>query len=398
MPITRRRIRTVLAALWILDGLLQLQRSMFTTVFARQVLAPAGQGQPWIVSEPVALTARIVAEHPLPWDLAFAAIQLGVGVGFLLPRLVRPALTASVVWAAGVWCLGEGLGGIAGGHADLLTGAPGAVILYAVLAIAVWPRVSPGGAEYEPLPEWLAAAWAALWLGGAVLRLLPGQGSSAIASEIRANADGSPGWLGHIDSLTASTAGSIGTGLVVAWVVACLGIGLGGLRPGTSRSAAAVAGGVCATVFWFVGQSLGELWSGTATDPNAGPLIVLMAFAIVGIGASAPAYGRHRRHAGVAAVQSRRRGKLRNGRESEPGSVVPSAHGYPTPDVLPGAPPLQTRWAQPARSAERALVPAFQPAPRPSPVRMGPPASQLAPGDPQPASVGPGLAVPQTRG
>jgi hypothetical protein len=37
-----------------------------------------------------------------------------------------------------------------------------------------------------------------------------------------------------------------------------------------------------ATTFWVLGQNIGELYSGQATDPNTGPLIVLMALALVG--------------------------------------------------------------------------------------------------------------------
>jgi len=43
-----------------------------------------------------------------------------------------------------------------------------------------------------------------------------------------------------------------------------------------------VAGAVVATTFWVLGQNIGQLYSGQATDPNSGPLIVLMALALVG--------------------------------------------------------------------------------------------------------------------
>ncbi len=296
MAVTRHRVRIVLGALWILDGLLQLQRSMFTSGFARQVLAPAGAGQPWFVSEPVALTSRLVAEHPFSLDLGFAAIQLGLGLGFLVPRLVRWALIASIAWAFGVWWLGEGLGGLAGGHADLLTGAPGAVLLYALLALAVWPRPGIDGSEHEPLPGVLAVAWAGFWIIGAALRLLPGQASShAIAGEISSSATGAPGWLQQLDQSVAAAVAPLGVAVVVGWVVVCLAVGVGGLRGGVSRQAAASVGIVLATLFWVVGQSFGQPWTGMATDPNTSPLVVLMAVALVGIGAPANARGRHRR-------------------------------------------------------------------------------------------------------
>jgi hypothetical protein len=367
---TRRGVRTVLGVLWILDGLLQLQRSMFTKTFANEVLDPAGQGQPWLISHPVTLTAHMIAIHPVPWDLAFAAIQLGLGIGFLLPRLVRPALVASIAWACGVWWLGEGLGGLAGGHADLLTGAPGAVVLYAVLAIAVWPRNGKDGTEYGPLPGWLAIAWAALWIGGAGLRLLPGQGSSgAIASEISTSASSSPGWLAHIDNLVAGAVSPLGSGLVVAWVLVCVAIGLGGLRAGVMRSAAAVAGILCAAAFWVVGESFGQPWAGTATDPNSAPLIVLMAFALVGVGAAAPAYGRHRRHSAAATVGPTPRRRPGAVPLRRPAVTARNAdYAYAATDVFPDGRQLHTEWD---RSADRQL-PARAPAPVVAPATTAP--------------------------
>jgi hypothetical protein len=304
MAVTRQRVRVVLGALWFLDGLLQLQRSMFTEGFAHQVLAPAGNGQPWFVSAPVALTARLVTEHPVPWDVGFAAIQLGLGIGLLMPRLVRPALVASIAWSFGVWWLGEGLGGLAGGHADLLTGAPGAVLLYAVLALAVWPRSGADGVEHEALPSVLALAWAGFWITGATLRLLPGQASSAaIATEISSSSSGAPRWLEQLDHTVSAAVAPVGVGIVVAWVVICLAVGMGALQGGVPRQVAVSVGIVAATAFWVVGQGFGQPWTGMATDPNTSPLVVLMAVALLGIGAPAPAHGRHRRAAEQAGLQ-----------------------------------------------------------------------------------------------
>ena len=48
--------------------------------------------------------------------------------------------------------------------------APGAALLYAVLALVAAPRCDGAAAAGRP-PRWTAAAWAALWLGGAVLQL-----------------------------------------------------------------------------------------------------------------------------------------------------------------------------------------------------------------------------------
>ncbi len=141
--VTRRHVQIALGGLWLLDGLLQLQPFMFTARFADQVIAPTAAGQPSWVSGPVQHAARLIGTHPVPADAGFALVQLALGVGFLWRRTARPAAAASVLWAVGVWFLGESLGGLAGGTASLLTGGPGAALLYAVLALAAWP--APGG-------------------------------------------------------------------------------------------------------------------------------------------------------------------------------------------------------------------------------------------------------------
>jgi hypothetical protein len=40
-------------------------------------------GQPGIIGGPVTLLARLVSEHPVPWNAAFATIQLALAVGLL---------------------------------------------------------------------------------------------------------------------------------------------------------------------------------------------------------------------------------------------------------------------------------------------------------------------------
>lgn len=244
MSITRRQLQIALGLLWLLDGGLQLQPFMWGTGFATQVIAPAAEGQPDLIARPIHWSAHVIATHPLAWDLLFAATQLLIGLALLIPRAARLALAASLAWSLGVWIFGEGLGGLAGGGATLLTGAPGASFLYGLLAAAAWPlRNSPT----EPPADWLPIAWAVLWAGGAVLQALAGEPTA-------------------------------GTG---ALVTAEALIGLGALHP-NGRPFAAAAGFVFALAMWVVSQDLGGLFTGRATDPNSAPLIALMALALPG--------------------------------------------------------------------------------------------------------------------
>src|SRR3954462_1374496 len=128
--ITRRDLQVALGLFWLLDGLLQAQPFMFTRAFATQVIAPVGQGQPGFVSGPVHWVSTVIAAPPVAWNIPFAAIQILLGVGLLVPRTARVTLAVSIAWALGVWWLGEGLSAVASGHASMVTGAPGSALFY----------------------------------------------------------------------------------------------------------------------------------------------------------------------------------------------------------------------------------------------------------------------------
>jgi hypothetical protein len=290
MRASRRNVQVALGGLWLLAGALQLQPYMFTSGFAHDTLASSAGGQPSWVAVPVTFFAAHIAGHPALFNAAFAAGQLALGAGLLVRRTVRPAIIASIGWALAVWYLGEGLGGLAAGHASLLTGAPGAVVLYAVLAAAVWPvgvdrdGGDPGRRRDPAGPaRWLPYAWAVVWVGGAVLQLLPGQrGAADVAGSITAASQGSPRWLAAVDHDAATAVLHAGAAGVALLVVLQATIGVAALLPGPARRAATIGGAALAAVFWLVGQDLGQLYTGQATDPNTGPLLLLCAAAVAG--------------------------------------------------------------------------------------------------------------------
>ena len=254
---TRRRLQVALGLLWLLDGALQLQPFMLGRGFARQNIDPAATGQPQFVSAPIHWAANVVAAAPVACDVAFAGTQLALGVGLLVPRTARLALAASIPWALGVWYVGEGLSGLASGHASLISGGPGSALLYALLAVAAWPRTRAW---------WLPVTWMILWLGGAILQVLPGQNTgAAVAQAVGASAHG---WIA-----------SHGPLVVTALATVEALIGLGALDRSLRRAAAAT-GFALAAAMWIVGQDAGGLASGRATDPNTGPLLMLMALVV----------------------------------------------------------------------------------------------------------------------
>jgi hypothetical protein len=277
MRMTRRGLQLGLAVLWLLDGALQLQPVMFTKDFATQIIAPAGAGQPGFVHSVVSLGATVIGSHPVPFGVLFAVVQLAIGFGLLWRRTSRPALAASIAWAIGVWVTGEGLGGIFSSSSSLLTGAPGAAILYAVLALAAWPRRD---GQTEPA-RWLRPAWAVLWTGFAVLQLLPGRISgSAVAGSLTGSLDGVPGPLASASRTVATVAAGHGVAASVLLAVVCAGIAVAALLPGPGPAIAAAAGVIVALGAWLLVQGFGGIGTGQATDPNTGPLLVLFALAL----------------------------------------------------------------------------------------------------------------------
>jgi copper(I)-binding protein len=310
LRITRRGLQIALGLVWLLDGALQIQPFMFGSGFAGQVLAPAGDGQPGWVSAGVHWAAGLVGGSPALWNSLFAVVQLALGIGLLIRPLVRIALLASVVWGLGVWYLGEGAGGIAGGHASLLTGAPGAVLLYVALAAIVWPAPaeSPGWTRQDgsaPPAAWTPVVWAVVWVGGAVLQALPGQNTAGAVADTLTGAD-MPDWLMPLVTSVANgfaNFGGVGLWLLLAVLVGTGLFGLGGRR---LRLVAAWTGIVLSVLFWVFGQGLGNLGSGQSTDPNSGPLLVLLAVALIGTirlePVVVPSEWRRSALAGVAAV------------------------------------------------------------------------------------------------
>ena len=155
---------------------------MFTKAFG-QMLATAAQGNPAVIARPILWNAGLVERHSVAANAVFATIQLALALGIAWRPAVKLALAASVGWALGVWWLGEGLGGVLTGQASPVTGAPGAVILYALLAVLLWPADPSAGAPFVAAGAVGARAarvlWSVLWASLAYFCLQPGHPGAA---------------------------------------------------------------------------------------------------------------------------------------------------------------------------------------------------------------------------
>jgi hypothetical protein len=283
VPDTRRALQLGLAGIWLLDAILQYQSWMFTKAFG-QMLAQSAAGNPGVIGRPVTWSAGIIEHHPVPVNTAFATIQLLLALGIAWRPALKVTLAASVVWAVAVWWLGEGLGGILNAAGSPVTDAPGAVILYALLAILLWPSDRRPAAPFPAARAVGATAaralWLVLWGSLAYFSLLPGnRAPQALHDMVAGLADGEPGWLAGLDHGAARLLAHQGLAASIALAVIFALIALAVFAPAPGLRAAVVAAVVVAAVIWVFGQDLGEIFTGTATDPGSGPLLALLALA-----------------------------------------------------------------------------------------------------------------------
>jgi hypothetical protein len=280
-PDARRALQLVLAAIWLLDAILQYQPFMYTNAFT-QMIGGTAAGNPGVIAHPITWNANLVAHHIVLVNTIFATIQLLIGLGIAFRPTVRVALAGSIAWAVGVWWFGEGLGGVLSGAASPLNGAPGAVIIYALLAVLLWP------ADREvPAPFTAARAvgarvartlWLLLWLSLAYFALTPAnRAPQALHGMIAGMASGEPGWLSRLDKDAASVVANQGLAASIVLAAALVVIAVGVYLPPPAAKATLVLAIVVAALIWVFGEALGTILTGGGTDPNSGPLLALLA-------------------------------------------------------------------------------------------------------------------------
>ncbi len=282
-PDARRMLQLALAGVWLLDGVLQYQSFMFTKAFG-QMLAGTAAGNPGVIASPINWDARLVEHHAVALNAIFATIQLLIGLGIACRPTVRVALGASIAWALGVWWFGEGLGGVLSGTASPVNGAPGAVIIYALLAVLLWPAdrgtPAPFTAARAVGARAARALWLVLWLSLAYFALLPAnRAPQALNGMIAGMASGEPGWLAAIDRNAAALVAHRGLAASVVLAIALVLIAVGVYLPAPAARAAVVLAVVVAAVIWVVGEAFGTILAGGGTDPNSGLLLILLALA-----------------------------------------------------------------------------------------------------------------------
>ncbi len=294
-PDLRRTLQLVLATLWLLDGVLQLQAYFFTRAFGARFIPMVAQGNPTVIAAPIDWSGQRIAHHAVAVNTVFAVVQLALALGIAFRPTLRFALGTSIVWSLGVWWVGEGMGGVLAGAADPLTGAPGAAVLYGLAAVVLWPA----DRSATPAPFVAAralgtgvarAVWIVLWGSLAYFAVLGANRSSqGIHGLIAGLAAGEPGWLAGVDRHLASLSAGHGTAIAVVLAVVIVGIAVSVLLPPGAGNAMLVVAAVVSLGCWIAGQNFGGILTNGGTDLNSGPLLVLLAAAYWRSSSAAPA-------------------------------------------------------------------------------------------------------------
>jgi len=273
----------VLATVWLLDAVLQLQPFMFTpgSNGFSGMLHGIASGNPSWVADTIRWNASIIDHHPVLTNAPFALIQFLIGFGIVSKRTLKPALGLSIVWALGVWWFGEGSGGVFLGGATPFGGGPGGVLFYAVLAVLLWPRQGsdqPFVAARAVGVRAAKAVWVAVWTLLALLCVVgSGRSPEALHDLVAGMNSGQPGWLTRIDVSSASFFLHHGTAAAILLAVVCLIVAAGTFLPAPITQATLVLAIAVFAVIWVAVQNFGGILAGGATDPNSGPLVILLA-------------------------------------------------------------------------------------------------------------------------
>lgn len=293
MIFSQKLLRRILGALWLIDAIFQVQPQMFTSNMINSVLLPTLGSQPAPVAASLNIIILTITRNLVFFNLLIAVVQAEIGLFLIAGLLVRETIILSIVWSVVVWYGGEGMSMLLTGQASVLTGAPGAVLLYPLLGLLVYPRST---SSEEKKGAWRGSLLSLLsqerfhwvlggfWIFAALLQLQPfwwqrGQISQTIGEMTS---------LGGFNSILVDPVlrplsvltRSLEIPLNIMLIVLFLGLGIGlMLSPLHWRRPLLVLSLLLSLAIWWFTQAFGMIFTGMATDFNSGLLIVLMTLA-----------------------------------------------------------------------------------------------------------------------
>jgi len=148
--------------------------------------------------------------------------------------------------------------------------------------VLLWP-VESEGAFVAARPLGVRSArlvWLAVWGSLAYFAVqAANRTAQGLHQMLSGMASGEPGWLASLDRDAAGLLAGQGTlaSVVLAVVLGVVAAGIFGPVP--AARAAVLLAIVVALVIWVVGENFGGILTGSGTDPNSGPPLVLLAIA-----------------------------------------------------------------------------------------------------------------------
>ncbi len=280
-PRSRTYLRVGFGLLWLLDGLLQFQASM-PLGLADNVVAPMSRGTPTALRTLIGHAVNLWNSHPITLASGVAWLEIGLGVLLLVSNGLtgRVAGGISALWAALVWLVGDGAGGLFVHGATFLFAWPGSALFYGYAG--AWLALNPERFRrlfslvtrrsvavvlvFAAVEQVLHTA--GFWHGG------PTNALTEMANYMTAIAQ--PRWLAEIVRGAGSLAATMGGGLNVA-ILLWLVVGAAGLW--STRTTArrwpvysVIAGSL---VLWVVAQDM-ALFGGLSTDLNTMPALAVV--------------------------------------------------------------------------------------------------------------------------
>jgi hypothetical protein len=258
-----RKFLMILGSIWLLDGLMQFKPLMLTQNFVTSVIWPNTWYQPMDIAYPIYSAGKIILSNVAVFDIIFGSIQVAIGLLLIIGKYTRAVIIFSVIWSVAVWWVGEGFGSLFTGQASLLTGAPGAVILYALVGIILYPA---GNHEKAEITSRKVAGYALgfLFILGFVLQMQPYYFMSRNVTW-----DLSVNWFVGISAFQ-----SLVFDIFIAGMFFYTGIGFIIFRNGKNIFSYI---SIALSIFiWIPGEMFGQIYTALGTDPNSGVILLLL--------------------------------------------------------------------------------------------------------------------------
>ena len=258
-----RKFLMILGSIWLLDGLMQFKPLMLTQNFVTSVIWPNTWYQPMDIAYPIYSAGKIILSNVAVFDIIFGSIQVAIGLLLIIGKYTRAVIIFSVIWSVAVWWIGEGFGSLFTGQASLLTGAPGAVILYALVGIILYPA---GNHEKAEITSRKVAGYALgfLFILGFVLQMQPYYFMSRNVTW-----DLSVNWFVGISAFQ-----SLVFDIFIAGMFLYTGIGFIIFRNG--KNLFSYISIVLSIFIWIPGEMFGQIYTALGTDPNSGVILLLL--------------------------------------------------------------------------------------------------------------------------